>query len=104
MKTISFDLLFLPSEDSHLLGQSTANVFVKSCSAMQYDGRDEGKLFVSRQCASYREFSAEIDRLQVELELLRISARFQFQQEGDRLRCEEISETTAFIGNSCSRR
>jgi hypothetical protein len=99
MKTTSFDLLFLPAEDNRLVGRSIANVFVKSYSGNEYDGRGEGKMFVSQECASYREFSAEIDRLQVELELLRISARFQFQQEGERPSQEAMSERTA-IGRS----
>jgi len=103
MKTTSFDLLFLPSEDNRLVGRSIANVFVKSYSGNRYDGRGDGKMFVSQECASYREFSAEIDRLQVELELLRISARFQFQQECERLNQEDTRERTAVGSNPCGR-
>jgi hypothetical protein len=102
MKTTNFDLLFLPSEDSRLVGRSIANVFVKSYSGNRYDGRGDGKMFVSQECASYREFSAEIDRLQVELELLRISARFQFQQH-ERVNQEDTPERTAVGSNPCGR-
>lgn len=62
---------------------SFASVFVKFSTGTDYG---EGKSFVSNECASYREFSAEIDRLQGELEKLRVSARFQFEKEGQRFK------------------
>ncbi len=83
MNTMNFDLLFLPSEEFALPGNPIASVFVKFSTGTDYG---EGKSFVSNECASYREFSAEIDRLQWELEKLRVSARFQFEKEGQRFK------------------
>jgi hypothetical protein len=83
MNTMNFDLLFLPSEEFALPGHPIASVFVKFATETDYG---EGKNFVSNECASYREFSAEIDRLQGELEKLRVSARFQFEKEGQRFK------------------
>jgi hypothetical protein len=82
MNTVSFDLLFLSSEEIALPSHPIARVFVKSSSGTNYG---EGKSFVSNECASYREFSAEIDRLQGELERLRLSARLQFDKECERI-------------------
>jgi hypothetical protein len=81
MDTMTFDLLFLPSGKGALPSNPIASVFVKFSTETDYG---EGKSFVSNECASYREFSAEIDRLQGELERLRVSARFQFEKEGQR--------------------
>jgi hypothetical protein len=83
MNTVNFDLLFLPAEEFVLPGHPIASVFVKFSTGTDYG---EGKHFVSNECASHRELSAEIDRLQGELEKLRVSARFQFEKEGQRFK------------------
>ena len=43
-------------------------------------------MFLSNECVSYREFSAEIDRLQGKLEKLRIAARLRFERTDEKER------------------
>jgi hypothetical protein len=78
MDTMSFDLLFIASPTFH---HAVANVFVKSFSGNDYGGQGTGKMFVSSECRSFPEFNAEIDRLQRELESLRLSAKSKFERE-----------------------
>lgn len=80
MTTMSFDLLFVPSEGSGIPGHPIARVYVKMSTRKDYAGYGEGKEFVSNECASYWEFKGEIDRLQEELEQLKLSAQFQFDK------------------------
>jgi hypothetical protein len=84
MTTVSFDLLFLSSRG--FPHPPIANVFVKSYSGKDYGGEGEEKMFVSNECVTYAEFSAEIDRLQGELERLRLSARLRFENEHQRIK------------------
>jgi hypothetical protein len=85
MNMMSFDLLFLSSKD-YPFPHPIANVFVKFATGKDYGGLGKGKSFVSNECASFQEFSAEIDRLQGELERLRVAARFQFDNERQRIK------------------
>jgi hypothetical protein len=85
MNIMSFGLLFLSSKD-YPFPHSIASVFVKFSTGKDYGGPGKGKSFVSNECASYQEFGAEIDRLQGELERLRVEARLQFDNERQRIK------------------
>lgn len=75
MDNMSFDLLFIPSTMGH---HPVATVFVKFFTGKDYGGLGTGKSFLSNECASFSEFSAEIDRLQRELESLKLPAKAKF--------------------------
>lgn len=78
MNTKSFDLLFIPSAEAP---HPIATVFVKFGTRREYGGLGTGKIFVSQECASFTEFSSEIDRMIRELEGLRLKARTKFEGE-----------------------
>jgi hypothetical protein len=84
MTTLNFDLLFLSPRESDQLGaHPIATVYVKFTTGKDYGGQGTGKSFVSHECVSYQEFSHEIDRLQGELERLRIAARLKFGEAAE---------------------
>jgi hypothetical protein len=75
METSSLDLIFLDSEPK-TKGQ-LAHVFVKT-SATKNFGSTRAEGLITSPCLTFREFDAEIRRLQTELEIIRAQARKKF--------------------------
>jgi len=75
METTNLDLVFLDSE-TKTKGQ-VAHVRVKAADNKNYGSLKSGGLITS-PCVSFREFDAEIRRLQTELEIIRAEARKKF--------------------------
>jgi hypothetical protein len=75
METTNLDLVFLDNEQK-TKGQM-AHVCVKAADNKKYGSlKSEG--LITSPCMSFREFAAEIRRLQTELEIIRAEARKKF--------------------------
>jgi hypothetical protein len=77
METINLDLVFLDSEPK-TKGQ-LAHVRVKAAGNKNY-GSLKAEALITAPCVSFREFDAEIHRLQTELENIRAEARKKFSR------------------------
>jgi hypothetical protein len=75
METTNLDLIFLDSEPK-TRGQM-ARVRVKATENKNY-GSLKAEGLITSPCMSFREFDAEIRRLQTELEIIRAEARKKF--------------------------
>jgi hypothetical protein len=75
MQTSNLDLIFLDSEPK-TKGQ-LAHVRVKVTGSKSY-GPIKAEGLITSPCANFREFDAEIRRLQTELEIIRAQARKNF--------------------------
>ncbi len=79
--TYSLELLFIDApifEDIPNARSQLAKVFIQASTRHAYPGFNELQ-FITPECVSIGEFEAEIDRLQAELESLRMKARGEFQ-------------------------
>jgi hypothetical protein len=79
--THNLDLLFVDApifEETPDARSQLAKVFIRASTWQAYPGFNELQ-FITPECVSIGEFEAEIDRLQAELEFLRMRARGEFQ-------------------------
>jgi hypothetical protein len=81
MNSYSLDLLFLAPQSPDVESQSgppISHVYVKYLTGHDYRTKaGKGHSLITPRCLSFGEFSAEIDRLQKELEDIRESAKTQ---------------------------
>ena len=62
-----------PLKDPGMAGRASGYIFVKC-----YSQRDDGRLRISLDCASFAEMEHEIDKLKDELEIIREAAKEKF--------------------------
>jgi hypothetical protein len=71
--TFTFDLMFHEPSEAGFPGPSSAQIFVKSNTTDK-----SGRIYVSSVCVNLREVEEEINRLNKELDEIKIKARQKF--------------------------
>jgi hypothetical protein len=80
MSTYNFDLLFLPSPANALPGPPISHIQVKTFTKCGYTGVPD-RPTITPQCMTFRELSAEVDRLIGELEEIRREANAKYLRQ-----------------------